>query len=234
MRTNALALAAAIRAALMHGYSNETIAARMGTTLQAVRVVRKGMKGIGCTHSRCAASRIRNVRTSSPCPWRGRFAVLDGTNVAGWSRRRGEPRLAQTLAICRWFADNGVQFSCWFDSSFRWCLRKRFQRDAEVLDMVLREEPSLFKLSPAGVDSSGVTRKADPYVIQDAATVPDSMIVSNDLYRAEVDANPSAFGWVRDPARRITGQIAANGDVLLGDNGLIRIPTNDNPESYIR
>jgi len=241
--------AAAIRAALMRGETDEAIAVRLGTTVQAVRVIRKGL---GTAQVRPTAIRPRMIvhpniggrpsmtafrRTPmmSACPWRGRFASIDGANVSGWGQRRGEPRLTQTLALCRWFSDNGVRFVCWFDSNFRWAVRQFNPRHADVLEQILQREPGLFKVSPAGVTANGVPRKADPFVLQDASSMSGGLVVSDDLYRKEIESNPQGFGWLtRHPERRITGQIAANGDILLGDNGLIRIPVNYDPMFYIR
>ena len=238
-----------IRSALMRGESDEQIAVNLGTTLQAVRVVRKGL---GLTQTmgmadrpqtfarqnlarRLSASTLRRAPAIPACPWRGRFASVDGANVAGWGQRRGEPRLAQTLALCRWFSDNEVRFVCWFDSSFRWAVRQFNPSHANVLEQILQREPGLFKMSPAGVTANGVPRKADPFVLQDASSMPDGLVVSNDLYRKEVESNPQGFGWLtQHPERRITGQIAANGDILLGDDGLIRIPVNNDPMVHIR
>ncbi len=241
--------AAAIRAALMRGEDDETIAARLSTTVQAVRVIRKGLEqgqpaGLGTRPltfgyqgviNRPTVPTVRRLIESLPCPWRGRFVSMDGTNVSGWSRRYGEPRLVQVLAVCRYFSQHGVRFRCWFDASFRPCLRKWSPRDADVLEIIMREEPELFKFAPAGTDSFGNQIKADPYVIRDAESVPGGLILSNDLYRHEAQKNPRMFGWTQQhPERRIKGQIAANGDLLLGDDGLIRIPVIDNPEYYIR
>ena len=238
----------AIRSALMRGVADEQIAANLGTTLQAVRVVRKGL---GLTQMRGMVARPPTVvrqdlaRRSPPqamcreqgasaCPWRGRFASVDGANVAGWGQRRGEPRLAQTLALCRWFSDNGVRFVCWFDSNFRWSVRHFNPSHADVLEQILQREPGLFKVSPAGVTANGVPRKADPFVLQDASSMPGGLVVSDDLSRKEIESSPQGFGWLsRHPERRITGQTAANGDILLGDNGLIRIPVNNDPMFYI-
>lgn len=239
----------AIRYALMRGESDEQIAVGLGTTLQAVRVVRKGLglpQTMGITHrpqafgcrgviNRPAVPTVRRPMTKSACPLHGRFASVDGANVAGWGQRRGEPCLAQTLALCRWFSDNGVRFVCWFDSNFRWAVRQFNPRHADVLEQILQREPGLFKVSPAGVTANGIPRKADPFVLQDASSMPGGLVVSNDLYRKEVESNPQGFGWLtRHPERRITGQIAANGDILLGDDGHIRIPVNNDPRSYIR
>jgi hypothetical protein len=239
----------AIRVALMRGEDDETIAARLGTTQQAVRVVRKGL---GTMQAQAIANRpsvfgrlgginhplmptVRRPMTMTACPLRGRFASTDGANVAGWGQKRGEPRLAQALALCRWFVDSGMRFVCWFDTNFRWGLRKFNPRHARILEAVLQHEPNLFKMPPAGVTANGIPRKADSYVLQDAASVPGGLVVSNDLYRAEIEANPQAFGWLlQHPERRITGMIAANGDILLGDDGLIRIPVVDDPAYYIR
>jgi len=247
--SDAIARAAAIRAALGRGESDEAIAANLGTTLQAVRVVRKGL---GLAQTRWLAARPQTfvrqdlarrspvptmcrAQGASACPWRGRFASVDGANVAGWGQRRGEPRLAQTLALCRWFSDNGVRFVCWFDSNFRWAVRNSNPRHADVLEQILQREPGLFKMSPAGVTANGIPRKADPFVLQDASSMPGGLVVSNDLYRKEVESNPQGFGWLNQhPERRVTGQIAANGDILLGDDGRIRIPVNNDPMFYIR
>ena len=241
--------AAAIRAALEGCEDDETIAARLCTTVQAVRVIRKGL---GMTQVRSAAIRpwmigrpnigsrpsitaSRCMPMMSACPWRGGFASTDGANVAGWGQRRGEPRLAQTLALCRWHSNNDVRFICLFDANFPWSLRRFNASHADILEQVLQHEPDLFKLAPAGVKADGKPRKADPYVLQNAAAVPNGLIVSNDLYRAEIEANPQKFGWLlHHPERRITGMIDANGDILLGDDGQIRIPVVNDPGYYIR
>lgn len=234
MNDSPIAFATRIRQALAEGETHESVALRLNTSLRAVEVVAKGMKG-GCVRRPLATSPgPKRYPVSHNCPWHGRFVSLDGANVAGWSRRRGEPRLAQTLAVCRWLSTNGVRFSCWFDSNFRWCLRKYAPRDAAVLDAILREEPNLFKQAPAGRNAAGESIKADGFVIRDAGSYPDGLILTGDLYRREAREAPAVFGWTQThPERRITGQIAANGDVLLGDNGEIRIPVNDDSESYI-
>lgn len=238
--SDVLVKAAAIRAALGRGESDEAIASSLGTTPQAVRVVRKGL-GMQpsvltrTNHGFNVCPPVVHSPVTAVCPWRGRFASVDGANVSGWGRRRGEPRLAQTLALCRWFSDNGVRFVCWFDSNFRWSVRQFNPSHADVLEQILQREPGLFKMSPAGVTANGLTRKADPFVLQDASSMPGGLVVSNDLYRREVESNPQGFGWlIQHPERRITGQTGANGDILLGDNGLIRITVNNDPMFYIR
>ena len=240
MTDNPQALATQIPWALVVGETHESIARRLNTSLRAVEVVAKGMKG-GAVRGPLRISPVpRRMPTAQRplraayCPWRGHFVSMDGTNVSGWSRRRGEPRLAQTLAICRWFSTNGIRFSCWFDSNFRRCLMKYAPKDAAVLEAILREEPNLFKQAPAGRNSMGEPIKADPYVIRDADSFPGGLILTGDLFRREAKEAPAVFGWTQThPERRITGQIAANGDVLLGDNGEIRIPVNDDSEFYI-
>ena len=241
--------AEAIRSALMRGEDDETIAARLCTTVQAVRVIRKGLElgqpagqgtrpqafGRQGVVSRPAVPTVRRPMTMTACPLRGRFASTDGANVAGWGQKRGEPRLAQTLALCRFFSDNGVRFVCVFDANFPWCVRRFNPRHADVLEQVLQHEPKLFTMPPAGVNANGVRRKADPLVLHNASSVHGGLIVSNDLYRAEIRANPQEFGWLlHHPERRVTGMIDANGDLLLGDDGMIRIPVVDDPGYYIR
>lgn len=254
----------AIRAALLLGEPVDTIVARLGTTPQAVENIRRGMGRAALRPSRvvshpsvpyrCTAYpanspyatryRMETVRqehmpaSEDCCPWRGRFVSIDGTNVAGWSRRRGEPRLVQTLAICRWFDRHHVKYVCWFDANFRHCVEQWSRHngvgDAEALGRILAEQPDLFKQAPAGVAESGRPIKADPFILRDASSVPNGLILSCDLYRLEAQTNPELFGWTqRHPDRRITGGIAANGDVFLGANAEVRIPVVDDVQSYI-
>ena len=165
-------------------------------------------------------------------PWPGHHVSMDGTNVAGWSRRLGEPRLVQPLAIARYFGTQRVRFSCWFDSNFRHCLWKYNPKDAAVFDTIVRMEPAIFKQAPAGVDANGKSIKADPFVLRDAE--PDGLVLAGDLYRREARENPTLFGWTQNnPQRRITGQIASNGDILLGPCGEVRIPVVDDAEYYL-
>ena len=244
-----------IRCALMCGENPESIALRLGTSLQAVNVVAKGLRannrqcpvrpnvapvspvngggGFSRYHkSPATANSYRRTRAIT-CPLKGKFVSIDGTNVSGWSRRKGEPRLTQTLAVCRYFAENDVRFTCWFDANFRHCLAKYSQRDAVVLDRILREEPAIFKIAPAGVDQYGEKIKADKYVLRDAESVNGGMVMAGDLYRKEVKEN-AEFAWVRcQPERRITGQISANGDVFI-DNFNITIPVSGEAEDYIK
>lgn len=241
----------AIREALAHGGEDGEIAVRLGTTAMAVRVLRKGLGGQKTTAS--APSEGAPVTTapavqvaadgvpatgpqlvSAVCPWRGRYVAIDGANVAGWGQKKGEPRLAQVLAVCRYFSENGVRFSCWFDATFRWAVKRFSERDAAVLDRILKEEPQVFKQSPAGGGVGGDVIKADVFVLRDVAGVPDGLVLSGDLFRHEAETDPEAFGWVkREPWRFIRGVVAGNGDVLLGTNGEVRIPVADNPETYI-
>lgn len=236
-----LGMMESIREALLRGEEEESVAGRLGTTLQAVRVIRKGLgNAVPAADVRpswtTATSAGTRPAAAGQCPWSGRFAVVDGANVAGWGgQRKGEPRLAQVLAICRYFSENGVRFACRFDANFRWCLKRHSERDADVLDQVFRNEPQLFRQSPAGQGPTGETIKADPFVLRDAESETDGLIVSNDLYRREAAANPEAFGWVlREPWRFIRGDIAPNGDVVLGAGGEVRIPVREDPEFYIR
>lgn len=242
---------AAIREALALGGEDGEIAARLGTSAMAVRVVRKGLGGQKTTAN--APSRGGGVAVASAeqmsaagvhaagtqpvprgCPWRWRYVAIDGANVAGWGQKKGEPRLTQVLAVCRYFSGNRVRFSCWFDATFRWAVKRFSERDAAVLDRILKEEPQVFKQSPAGGGEGGDAIKADVFVLRDVTGVSDGVVVSNDLYRREAETDPEAFGWVkREPERFIRGGIAGNGDVLLGTNGEVRIPVADDPASYI-
>ena len=240
-------LTRAIREELARGGDDGEIAARTGTTAMAVRIVRKGL-GRGGTavagtwqpralRTEPPAAAVPEAPASAPtagCPWTGRFAVVDGANVAGWGRSRGQPRLAQPLAVVRYLQANGARCVCLFDANFRWALKRRLPNDADVLERLLREEPGVFKQSPAGAGPDGKPLKADSFVLREAASEPDGMVVSNDLYRAEADAAPDAFGWVRrEPDRFIRGMAATTGDLLLGASGEVRIPVADDPATYI-
>ena len=265
MNTTLMTKMAAIREGIERGEEWDAIAARVGTTVAAVRVVGKGMGRTRPTPmalAKMAGGPVPSavdvafgqaaVQTVDPMagqpivppavvpslvgafPWTGRYAAIDGANVAGWGQKKGEPRLTQVLAVCRYFSGNRVRFSCWFDATFRWAVKRFSERDAEILERILQEEPQIFKQSPAGGVEGGDAIKADVFVLRDVAGVPDGMVVSNDLYRREAEMDPESFGWVkREPERFIRGGIAGNGDVLLGNNGEVRIPVADDPASYI-
>lgn len=240
-------LVRAIREELARGGDDAEIAVRAGTTAMAVRVVRKGLGRCGSAASGPQAWQPQALRTEAPaagvpgargpaagCPWTGRFAVVDGSNVAGWGRPRGQPRLAQPLAAVRYLQANGVRCICLFDANFRWALKRRLPHDADVLDRLLQDEPEVFKQSPAGAGPDGKPIKADVFILREAAAEPDGLVITNDLYRAETGADSDAFGWVaREPARFIRGICGAKGDLLLGASGEVRIPVAGDPASYL-
>lgn len=265
MNTRLMTKMAAIREGIERGEEWDTIAARVGTTVTAVRVVGRGMgrarptpvavaetaggpvpRAVDAASDQATVQPVDSAASqpsvpTAVCPavggalpWTGRYVAIDGTNVAGWGQRKGEPRLAQVLAVCRYFSGTGVRFACWFDSNFRWVVKRFSERDAAVLERILKEEPGVFKQSPAGSGAGGEAIKADPFVLRDAAGEPDGMVLSDDLFRREAEADPAAFGWAqREPERLIKGAVAGNGDVLLGANGEVRIPVADDPSEYI-
>lgn len=246
----------AILDALASGGDDREIAAQLGTTAQAVRVIRKGVERVrrmgSASLPAAEPTAVEDATTdvsatgmstdglsavpsgAGEVPWGGRYVAIDGANVAGWGRRKGEPRLAQVLALCRWLSDHGVRFTCWFDAGFRWAVKGFSESDSAVLERVLKAEPGVFKQSPAGGGADGETIKADPFVLRDAAGVPGGLVVSNDLYRTEAEKDSEAFGWTqREPDRFIRGAVAGNGDLLLGANGEVRIPVADDASRYI-
>ena len=171
-----------------------------------------------------------------------RFHVLDATNIAGWSRARGSPRLAQVLALCRWaqrirpsdMAGRRPAFVAWFDASLLGSLSRSSPRDAAVLQEVLRREPNCFKLAPSGFDGRREPIRADDFCLRELTIDPHAVLVSSDRYRAEAARNPELYGWVLEhPERLLPGQVASNGDLLLGAHGEIHIPVVDDAGYYL-
>lgn len=140
---------------------------------------------------------------------KGQYIAMDGTNVCGWSTRRGCPKLNQLLAICRYCRMGGVDYTAWFDPSFKYCLEKFDPAAGRTLQALLNTRPDRFKEVPAGL-LNGQPIKADTFVLNDAAA-HNGWYLANDLYRAEANDNPARYGWVKDASdKRIAGQVSGN------------------------
>lgn len=155
----------------------------------------------------------------------GSFVALDGTNIAGWSTRRGKPNLATTLAICRTLKLKRIPYEVWFDANF---IHNLPPEDARVLESLFKNRPETFKCAPAGIDPrTSEPYKADIFVLQAVIShgIENSYYISNDLYRKEAKIDPQRFGWTQDRAdRRICGNLS--GDVVLLEPLGWRIETN--------
>lgn len=140
---------------------------------------------------------------------KGQYIAMDGTNVCGWSTRRGCPKLNQLLAICRYCRMGGVDYTAWFDPSFKYCLGKFDPAAGRTLQALLNTRLDRFKEVPAG-QLKGQPIKADTFVLNDAAA-HNGWYLANDLYRAEANDNPGRYGWVKDSSdKRIVGQVSGN------------------------
>ena len=103
-----------------------------------------------------------------------------------------------------------------------------------MLEMIMREEPRLFQYTPAGYRSPGEEIKADPFVIRDAESEPNGMILANDRYLREARENRELFGWTQDhPERLIKGAIGNGGCVRLGYHAEVTIPVVEDAHFYI-
>ena len=218
-------LAQKIRAGLLRGEADAAIAARLGTTLRAVAVVRKGV--------RATCARLPSAPAAAVAAHEAKFFICDGSNVAGWSQIRGKPRLVQVLALCRWASRQGA-FCSWFDASFLGCLTRYSAKDARVLTELLRREPACFKQAPSGYDARHERIRADDFCLRDAALMPGSVIVTDDRFRKERKLDPVQHGWVQaHPERVLPGHVASNGDLLIGAHAEIHIPVVDDAEYYL-
>lgn len=140
---------------------------------------------------------------------KGQYISMDGTNVCGWSTKRGQPNLNQLLAICRYCRMGGVNYTAWFDPSFKYCLREFDPAAGRTLQALLNTRPDRFKEVPAG-QLNGQLIKADTFVLNDAAA-HNGWYIANDLYRAEANDNPGRYGWVKNASdKRIVGQVSGN------------------------
>ena len=140
---------------------------------------------------------------------KGQYIAMDGTNVCGWSTRRGCPKLNQLLAICRYCRMGGVDYTAWFDPSFKYCLGKFDPAAGRTFQALLNTRPDRFKEVPAG-QLNGQLIKADTFVLNDAVA-HNGWFLANDLYRKEANENPVRYGWVKGASdKRIVGQVSGN------------------------
>ena len=140
---------------------------------------------------------------------KGEYVAVDGSNVCGWSTKRGCPNLNQLLAICRYCRMGGVDYTAWFDPSFKYCLEKFDSAAGRTLQALLNTRPDRFKEVPAGL-LNGQPIKADTFVLNDAAA-HNGWYLANDLYRKEANDNPARYGWVKDASdKRLVGQVSGN------------------------
>ena len=152
------------------------------------------------------SSRNDGARQSSGTSFsEGCAYLLDGSNIMYWNRDCG-PCLDPVLAITDEFDRQGISYIVIFDASARHVLEKKAGAGAQLQRLYKRKEQ--FKEAPAGV-------QADAFLLSVADRRPESIIISNDLYR-DYQKN---YPWLKQAAgRRMTGMVL-NGEVVAVGGG---------------
>ena len=136
---------------------------------------------------------------------------VDGTNLLYWGNGT-KLSLAPILALAREFKALGAEYRIFFDASTPHKLRENGQPgDEPCYRDLLRARPDRFCEVPAG-------NEADAFLLMKAESVPNSVVVSQDLFRDRAGRHP----WIREQGRHVAGMLL-DGELLFPDIGL-RIP----------
>ncbi|MCQ2377806.1 MAG: VWA domain-containing protein [Victivallaceae bacterium] len=121
-----------------------------------------------------------------------RFVLLDGSNIIHWTPDRSAT-LKYLLAITRELDAEKRPYLVFFDASARYRLP---QSETAQFEALLRNDPTHFRQVPAGTC-------ADLSILAYAQTLPESVIITNDLYREHAVAYP----FVRDKEKLLHGMV---------------------------
>jgi len=147
---------------------------------------------------------INEFKTASvSAPRTGRMFLLDGTNILYWNQRNGIS-LDCVKAITTYLKGKGEDYMVIFDASTPHLLKKKQPAEHAAYESWLQNDPEHFTQVPAGTC-------ADVFLLEEAKTNPEAVILTQDLFRDHKYEYPEVLNQ-RD---RIASGMFLNGKVVF-------------------
>ena len=133
----------------------------------------------------------------------GRMFLLDGTNILYWNQRTGVS-LDCVKSITTYLKAKGEDYMVIFDASTPHLLKKKAPAEHASYESWLQNDPEHFTQVPAGTC-------ADVFLLEEAKTNPEAVILTQDLFRDHKYEYPEVLNQ-RD---RIASGMFLNGKVVF-------------------
>lgn len=147
---------------------------------------------------------INEFKTASvSAPRTGRMFLLDGTNILYWNQRNNIS-LDCVKAITTYLKAKGEDYMVIFDASTPYVLKKKQPAEHSEYESLLKRDPEHFTQVPAGTC-------ADVFLLEEAKTNPEAVILTQDLFRDHKYEYPEVLNQ-RD---RIASGMFLNGKVVF-------------------
>lgn len=160
-------------------------------------------------YGRVAAENVRaSFVSGDERYYRSHRFLVDGTNMLHWDAHGGL-RLDYVLSLARTLKTKNADYRVFFDATTPHKLREKGRLgDEQTFAAMVSKCPDRFVVVPAGTE-------ADAFILMMADKDPDSVVISQDLFRDR----QARYPWIRDHGRRIAG-MAIDGELLFPGIGL--------------
>lgn len=112
--------------------------------------------------------------------------LLDGSNLLRQEEETHGISLDVICSITDYLKDHGSNYYVLFDANARHVVNENNKADLKRFDLLLKKEPSHFRLVPGG-------KPADGYLLEEARRNPNAVILTNDRYRDHFDEYPDVL-----------------------------------------
>ena len=153
---------------------NEVLASAGTSMKESFRTVGRA---VSQEYEEKAEEAIANEFDVTPCapPRTGRMFLLDGSNIMYWNHRNGVS-LNCIHAITDYLKSQGEDFMVFFDATTPHVLKKKQPAEQAAYESWLQTDPEHFTQVPAGTC-------ADVFLLEEAEANPESIIMTQDLFR---------------------------------------------------
>ncbi len=173
-----------------------------------------GNVGMAVSHTyEDEAAEIFNRDAEEPKAEAGIAYLLDGSNILHWDKYRRGISLDNVLVITGDFDRRGIGYQVYFDATAPHILRQKSKEEADAYEELLKKRPDRFLQVPGGT-------KADDFLLAVADRNPETILISNDLYRD----HSAQYPWVHDKKRVVCGMIL--NDMVFFPEISLKIPWN--------